>query len=979
MTAPTIEPATAGTPGPTDREIVDRIIALGGHTFPLKAGLKKPAIKRWQRALPMTADQAMTQLGAARNLAVNLAASAWLVIDTETAAGTKAMIELGYKPWSYTAKSKAGPTLADGTPNHKLGGAHFVFKVPVHWGSAWKLPTNRLGFKVVGGDGEHDKFDVLAGVRFLVVPPSSLSIANGARYSVGEGFHDGLVDAPEWLRDTSVPCPHPALAAAHGCMVPDPPQVREAREATDLDEALDGISDSEWFAGYGHLLYPNGDEDEDGCPIYSWYSASNEKAGTSHNCAHGRMFKFWGETMPSELGFEPQSSVTHLNLRAALRGVPAAEVMLEMGVGGGGMDLTTEALGLPPLQGVDGDEAGSYAAFKANAAWCAANGRPTDAYTWEQWASRCEMVLRSHHAYQQRVRAAAEAAGEVFIDAPVTGFEQLTAQQQAVVTSPPPATGLHSITLPEAPARPVQQDPGPYPVDALPEELRDMAIETAALMSVPLALAAVPLVSTLTAACGPAHIWVRPRWEKEPGAMWFCPVAPPGSKKTPILKDAHAPMTLAKKEIDDLLGDVRRAAQMRAKAAEKAALEVESQATDEEAEALAGRPLWNKGGKDKESVSPGPASSDAPAISNLHGASWTPPAGMQSGGIDHAAEMRRKADEAADAVPPRAKLSIGDATPEKLHEILSTQAGRGYAVVSEGGRLLTAATRTGPQAMDVSFWLDARDESPLTVERIGRGEIVCEEPSLNVLMMVQPDVYTAAVTPKNGMPAPIDANGFIDRFLIAVIDKVAPDNFFHDDVEEDPRVKAAYNALIVDQFVMSYMLGGERVRFRLSPEAQLAFAPIYEYIEAVAKSGCGVRATMWDKAAGNVVRLARCFAQRDYTSLSADEEYPIDPEHIVAAWRIVYWHLCSYGYAAGNAAAVSEDELMNKARDGIRKALSTGSRTWKGAKGDPGLHGIKAGGREFVKRALQEMMAGAEPEVIVVEGRYTLTATLAAA
>lgn len=981
MTAPTVEPITAAIPGPTDREIVDRIIALGGHMFPLKAGLKKPAIKRWQRALPMTADQAMMQLGSARNLAVNLAACAWLVVDTETEAGTRAMMELGYKPWAYPAKSKAGPTLADRTPNHKLGGAHFVFRVPAHWGSAWKLPTNRLGFKVVGGDGEHDKFDVLAGVRFLVAPPSSLVIAYGAQYTPGEGFHDDLLDAPEWLRDTAVPCPHPALAAAHGCMVPDPPKVREAREANDLDEALDEISDTEWFAGYEHLLYPNGDEDEDGCPIYSWHSASNEKAGTSHNCEHGRTFKFWGETMPGELGFEPQSSVTHLNLRAALRGVSVAEVMREKGVGGGGMDLTNEALGLEPLQGVDGDEAGSYAFFEYQASWCSASNLPYDAYAWKQRASRCEMVLRSHHNFAQEQRARAEAAGEVFIDAPVLGgIATLPPEQQATVTAPIPATGLHAITLPEAPARPVQQDPGPYPVDALPEELRDMAIETAALMSVPLALAAVPLVSTLAAACGPAHIWVRPRWEAEPGALWFCPVAPPGSKKTPILKDAHAPMTEAKKEIDELLGDVRRAAQMRAKAAEKAALEVESQATDEEAEVLAGRPLWNRDKKDKtESASAAAAAEGGvPTISNLHGTGWTPPEGMLSGGIDHAAEMRRKADEAADAVPPRAKLSIGDATPEKLHEILSTQAGRGYAVVSEGGRLLTAATRTGPQAMDVSFWLDARDESPITVERIGRGEIVCEEPSLNVLMMVQPDVYKAAVTPKNGMPAPIDANGFIDRFLIAVIDKVAPDNFFHEDVEEDPKVKEAYNALIVDQFVMSYMLGGERVRFRLSPEGQQTFAPIYEYIEAVAKSGCGVRATMWDKAAGNVVRLARCFSQRDYMELSVDEEYPIDPEHIVAAWRVVYWHLCSYGYAAGNAAAVSEEELMNKARDGIRKALAGGSRTWKGAKGDPGLHGIKAGGREFVKRALLEMMAGEEPEVVVIEGRYTLSTAQAA-
>ncbi|MGV7586356.1 DUF3987 domain-containing protein [Mycobacterium kansasii] len=901
---------------PTDREIVDRIIALGGHTFPLKAGLKKPAIKRWQRALPMTADQAMTQLGAARNLAVNLAASAWLVIDTETAAGTKAMIELGYKPWSYTAKSKAGPTLADGTPNHKLGGAHFVFKVPVHWGSAWKLPTNRLGFKVVGGDGEHDKFDVLAGVRFLVVPPSSLSIANGVRYSIGEGFHDALVDAPEWLRDIAVPCPHPALAAAHGCMVPDPPQVREAREATDLDEALDGISDSEWFAGYGHLLYPNGDEDEDGCPIYSWYSASNEKAGTSHNCEHGRTFKFWGETMPSELGFEPQSSVTHLNLRAALRGVPAAEVMLEMGVGGGGMDLTTEALGLPPLQGVDGNEAGSYAAFEAIAAQYTAVGNPIEAYIWKQRASKCAAVLQSHHTYAQERRARAEADGEVFIDAPVTGLEQLTPQQQATVTTP--ATGLHAIALPVVAPRPVQQNPGPYPMHALPPALRYMGEAMVAFMAAPSQLVGPTLLSTLAAACGPAITLVRPLWV-EPGAVWCGVAAPPGTKKTPVLKLAHAPLAEAEKLVAAELDGARRAAELRAYAAVAAADEADEDAKEEEKAKLTGSRRKTKKDDSSVPVAGVPAADGAPAIGNVNSSRWHPPAGMTDDPIERAVQLRQLANDAMDAVPPKIRLKLGDATPEKLQDMLAEQGGRGYMVIGEGGRMLDAATRGDAGRVDTSFLLSARDEEDIILHRIKRGEVLCKRPSMNLLMMVQPDVLERALHGRDGAKTAIDSNGFIDRFLLSYGDPI-PDTLVQDgEIDED--VVADYNELIVREFVRSYRIFTERLKFTLSDDGWRTFASIYDYIEAVVHSGCGVRATMWAKASGTVVRIARLFAQVEIQDLTVETIHLIEARHFTAAWTIVYWHLCSYGAGAGTAAAVPVEQLIAEAETFIKDQL----------------------------------------------------------
>ncbi|OBB53127.1 DUF3987 domain-containing protein [Mycolicibacterium fortuitum] len=907
----------------TNQDIVDRLAELGGVMFPLRTGLKKPAVRRWQRAAPMTADQAVRELDAARNLAVNLAATGWIVIDTETAAGTAAMVALGYKPWSYPAKSMAGPTLADGSPNTKCGGAHFVFKVPKHWGNAWGLPTNRLGFKVAGGDGEHDKFDVLAGVRFLVAPPSMLSVANGAAYTPGEGFFEDIPEAPEWLRDVAVPCPSPALAAAHGCMVPDPPHVREAREATDLDVALDEIADAEWFAGYEHLVFPNGDEDEDGCPIYSWRNASHEKAGTSHACSHGRMFKFWGETMPGELGFEPQSAVTHLNLRAALRGVPVADVLREMGINAGNGDCTTEALGLPPLTPVAVDDAASLAVFEARAAASRAIGDATGAYHWAQRASLCTLALRARNTFNERQRAAAVEAGEVFIEpATVVGMAALTAEQVESVTAPLPegASAFHAITLPAVAPRPVQQNPGPYPLHVLPPALRDMGESMVTFMAAPSQLVGPALLSTLAAACGPAITLVRPLWV-EPGAVWCGVAAPPGTKKTPVLKLAHDPLAEAEKLIAAELEGARRAAELRARAALAAAEEADQDAEEEEKARLTGNRRKAKKDGPSTGAAMGIAAADgAPAIANVSGSGWTPPAQMTADPIERAVQLRQLANEAIDAVPPKIRLKLGDTTPEKLQDMLAEQGGRGYMVIGEGGRMLDAATRGDAGRVDTSFYLSARDEEDIIVQRIKRGEVVCRRPSMCLLMMMQPEVLDRALKGRDGAKTAIDANGFIDRFLLAYGDPI-PDTLAQEGEIADGVVDA-YNALIIREFVRSYRIFTKRLKFELSEDGRVTFGMIYDYIEAVVHSGCGVRATMWAKAAGNVVRIARLFAQVEVEDLDADVIHPIEAHHFMAAWTIVYWHLCSYGAGAGTPAAVPVDQLIAEAEAFIKDQLA---------------------------------------------------------
>lgn len=914
--------ASADTQVYTDRDLVTRMAALAAHMLPLKAGVKRPVHRGWPRAAALTVEAAEAQLKSGRNLGINLAMSGWICVDTETALGTQAMIACGHKPFALPAKSKAGPRLADGSENTHRGGAHFVFRVPRHWGAAWLLPANRTGFRVIDG-GSGDTFDVLAGVRYIVAPPSTTAETFGAAYTPGEGFYDDISDAPEWLRDTGVPVPHPALAAAHGCMLADQPRKRIERNARslELDEELDQIADAEWFAGFEDHLYPTGDVDEDGCPEYSWHRAGNAKAATSHNCSqHGRKVKMWGNTMPSDLGFEPQATVSHLNLRAALREIPVPEVMREMGISP--HDLTTAGQGEPPLQAIHVDEAASYAGFEAYAVAAEASGDRIAAYMWRQRASVCAYSLRSHHANKRERQAQAKAAGEVFVDTPVApGMALLTPEQQAVVTAPiGPQEALHSVALPPVASRPMQQDPGPYPLDVLPPALRDMGIQMAELMSVPGALVGPTLLSVLSAACGPAITLVRPMW-KEPGALWIGVAAPPGTKKSPVLTHVLAPLEEAAKLIDAELEDERRAAELRARAAVKAADAAELDAEHAEAERLAAATT--------------PARTQGPTPQEIEGeypAVLPPVIGTVDDAVARAVALRRTAEELLDAVPPKVRLRIGDTTPEKLQDMLSEQAGRGYMVIPEGGRLLDAATRGDAGRVDTSFLLSARDEEDIIVQRIKRGEVTCRRPSMCLLMMVQPDVLERALKGRDGAKTAVDSNGFIDRFLLSFCESI-PD-VFEQQGELDERAVSTYNKVIIDEFVRSYRARTARIKFAPTPDGALTLATIYDYIEAVIHSNCGIRKTMWAKSAGQVVRIARLFAQLEVADLTPELIHPIEARHFDAAWWIVYWHLCSYGAGTGTGPAASGEQLTEAAMAYVLRRLADGPLTRRQLRGD---------------------------------------------
>ncbi|MDZ4684607.1 MAG: DUF3987 domain-containing protein [Planctomycetaceae bacterium] len=84
----------------------------------------------------------------------------------------------------------------------------------------------------------------------------------------------------------------------------------------------------------------------------------------------------------------------------------------------------------------------------------------------------------------------------------------------------------------------------PFPVDALPMQVRPYVVEVAASIGCEAEFVAAPVLSVLAAAIGNSR-WVQiiPGWS-EPAELWTAVIAPSGSGKSPAMKAALAPLNL---------------------------------------------------------------------------------------------------------------------------------------------------------------------------------------------------------------------------------------------------------------------------------------------------------------------------------------------------------------------------------------------------------------------------------------------------
>lgn len=327
------------------RPRVRALLGLGAHLLRLAPWAKLPVDFGWPDLPPLGEDDAVTWVCAGGgNLAINLLASRWVVLDAENAAATAVLVAAGLVP-------TAVPANAQNAASPKAGGVHVYAPLPDGLDPA--TLRSRLGVPLPGGG----QLDVLMGARFAVAPCSRLITAGaGVMYdfaepSGGAGVFAGvsgdgavIVDRsrwtppPAWLLDADAPAPAvDGIEALHGVVAPPPPkQRREPSPGADRVTAeIDAIGWDEWI-GDDARVQIIGADGTCGCDVFHWLGAATDRSGILHDgCGYGCGVHIFSGSCRAALG-DCDEHMSRLTFAALLRGQSPAETAREFGI-----DLTT--------------------------------------------------------------------------------------------------------------------------------------------------------------------------------------------------------------------------------------------------------------------------------------------------------------------------------------------------------------------------------------------------------------------------------------------------------------------------------------------------------------------------------------------------------------------------------------------------------------------------------------------------------------
>lgn len=309
---------------PADAELA-AALATQAYTIRAKRGLKAPVGAAWGQQPNTTAEEARAHVAAGGNVGLIPGRSHLVVLDAENAAATDFVRAMGFKPTVITAKSGAGPTLADGSPNPKQGGSHTHLRLPAD--APEELDDTPVAIELPGGG----KLEVFGSTRrFVMAPPSRLDEAHGLAYTYTGA---DIAEAQSWLWDRTVPCPDGA-ELLHGVIAPPTPRekLEQSARSMELSEQIDEVPWADWIAG-DHRLTPLDTVDSCGCPEYHWRGADHDKSVTFHDgCGQqGSGAHIWSGTMIAELGLNGDH-VSRLDLACALRKETRSEVAASVGI-----------------------------------------------------------------------------------------------------------------------------------------------------------------------------------------------------------------------------------------------------------------------------------------------------------------------------------------------------------------------------------------------------------------------------------------------------------------------------------------------------------------------------------------------------------------------------------------------------------------------------------------------------------------------
>ncbi len=380
----------------------------------------------------------------------------------------------------------------------------------------------------------------------------------------------------------------------------------------------------------------------------------------------------------------------------------------------------------------------------------------------------------------------------------------------------------------------------PFPLEALPDEIRSFVEEVSRSRQVPPDLPGVLSLGVM-AASGAGKFRVKiGATHSEPVNVFAAVVLPPGSRKSDTFRD----MTLVLEERERELAIV--AAPTIAKAKERRNVEEGRLKT-----------IREKAAKSED-----------------------------------AAERNRLAQEAAELagnltpVPAEPRLIAGDVTPERLASLLHEQGGRLAVMDAEAGGVFDIMagryTRDGSANLDVFLRGHAGDA--IRVDRVGRAAEFVKRPALTLVLTPQPDVIRS-LADKPGFRG----RGLLARFLYAIPEsQVGTRTYQNRPISEAARV--GYNKIILAIVsTPSPDPADPEASYELKIEGE-ALALWAEYADAVeaAQADGGELAGIRDfasKLAGAVARIAGRLHLVEHAH-GTPWAISISTEIVAAAWAI---------------------------------------------------------------------------------------------
>lgn len=294
---------------------------------------------------------------------------------------------------------------------------------------------------------------------------------------------------------------------------------------------------------------------------------------------------------------------------------------------------------------------------------------------------------------------------------------------------------------------------------------------------------------------------------------------------------------------------------------------------------------------------------------------------------DAAREIIAEAQEAALVIPKRKRLTVNDATVEKLGELLNENP-RGLLIVRDELPGLLAKLEDEAFQIDRAFYLEAfNGDASFKYDRIGRGTVEIEMATLSLVGGIQ----AARIAPiVRGAVSGSSADGLVQRLQLAVWPDLSKDWEWRDR-RPDPNAERDYEAAFLRLECLNLGTTDTPALRRFTKDAQGLFIDWMTDLQRKARAGAQSEALEAHllKMPKTVASLALIFQ-----FLSGDNEAIGDSALLHALTWAEY--LCSHAirlYAAGTYAAEAGARLILNRREALPspfRARDVHQKGWAG-------------------------------------------------